>query len=240
VPPPNLNGNPANALAFSSFTPGPGQVDPRDDQYWANVSNLLFNSNAEINQLNLDQTRSDTDFARAQDSSRVARGQDQRALAEQAMRSGLSRSGWLNQSDAEDTADYLRDTEQMQTGYTRDKADRQSAISSAIQAYLAGEGDIAADALGRYSESQLGRAEDELPLYAPEDIRRLEQILRGGKRGGGGGGGNASGGSRPGARSGGRVTGGRRTGSRSGSRSGGGGGTRATNSGGRAGNRRKR
>lgn len=173
-----LHGNPANALAFSSFTPGPGQVDPRDANYWNNVSNLLFNTQSSIASNNLDQSRSDIDYAAQMSDQQRARQAQQRSLAEQAMRSGLSQSGWVNRQDSLDTAQALRDTEDAQTAQTRSTADRQAATSQAIQDYIAGERDQASSAVDRYATSEASQATTAPPLYSPADIQRLERLLK--------------------------------------------------------------
>ena len=191
-----IRNNPTAALSFSSFTPKPGEADPRDATYWSNVSNLLFNTQRQQSEGLLAQQRSTLDYQRGLGDMQTDRGREQRGLAEEAMRGGLANSGWLNRADSEDTYDFLRQREDYQTNYERDRTDRASSLSAGIQDYLAGERDQAIGSLERYQEGQLGRAEDEAPLYDPTDIRKLNRILRPRKRGGGGGGGKRGGGKR--------------------------------------------
>jgi hypothetical protein len=176
-----LGDNPANAMAFSSFTPGPGQVDPRDSKYWANVSTLLFNTQGDFNQLQLQQQRAGLDAEKGLGDLATNRQREQRSLAEEAMRSGLSSSGWRDRTDAEDTGDFLRDYEDFQTGTARDKADRSAAMSRVIQNFIAGERDLSLDALTSYDQSQRDSAAEGAPVYDRADVRGIIKALR--KRG---------------------------------------------------------
>jgi hypothetical protein len=120
----------------------------------------------------------------------TSRTRSQRSLGEEAMRSGLGRSGWLSRQDAEGTQDYLRSYEDLQTGYEQQGQDRETAMSDAIAAYIAGEGGFAEEALGRFTAGQGQQAAEGLGILNPKDIRRLNQILGGkkkkGKKGKGG------------------------------------------------------
>lgn len=180
-----LNGNPANALAFSSFVPDANRPDPRDPDYWRNVSNLLFSTQGQITNANLAQERATQDFGKASSDLQTNRTRDQRSLAEQAMRSGLSNSGWLDRTDAEQTHDYLRAEEDLQTGYQRQSADRRADISALIQEYLAGEQELGASAVDRFTQAQMDQAADGAPLYDPAQIRKLQKILKPNKKKGG-------------------------------------------------------
>lgn len=204
-----LGNNPANALAFSSFTPGPGQEDPRDSEYWANVNNLLFNTQSQLAANQLEGQRSQIDYQKGLLDFDTSRQRQQRQLGEQSMRQGLAYSGWHDVAEAEDTGDYLRDVEDYRTGYSREEQDRAAARSAMIQEFIAGERDETLGALGRYSDAQSARAEDEAPLYSPADIQRLEKLLKPKKKKkGGGGGGNRGGGNRGGNNGGGSRGGG--------------------------------
>jgi hypothetical protein len=171
-----LHGNPANALAFSSFMPGEGQIDPRDDQYWLNVSNLLFNTQQTMSQGQLAQTRSDLAYNKNLQDMGVANQREDRSLAEDAMRSGLGHSGWLNRSATEQAYEQGRDYEDLATGYTDDKADRAAAMSAAIQAYISGERGEALGAVGRFNEAQQ-KAATGPPLLNPKMIKRLSKVI---------------------------------------------------------------
>lgn len=173
----SFNGNPASALAFSSFEPGEGQVDPRDDKYWANVSNLLFNTQGKYNEAILQGQRNALDYETGLSDMSTNRARQQRALAEAAMRQGLANSGWRDRTDAEDTSDFLREFEDYQTDYTRGEQDRRSAMSSVIQDFISGERDLAADAVRAYGEAQADRAGSGPLDYTLEDIQGLENIF---------------------------------------------------------------
>lgn len=185
----SLSGGAESALGLSSFQPSAGQPDPRGPDYWRNVNNLLFNTQATIRNINLAGARDATDQARAIGDMNTSRTRNQRSLGEEAMRSGLANSGWLARSEAEQGADYLRDFEDMQTGYERASQDRATAKSQAIQDYIAGESEQASTALGDYLASQNTEAQESNPLMTAADIKKLEKILRPPKKNKGGKGG---------------------------------------------------
>jgi hypothetical protein len=186
----SLSGGAESALGLSSFTPTAGQPDPRTPDYWRNVNNLLFNTQGRIRELNLQGTREQLDRERQTADMQTNRGREQRSLGESAIRSGLANSGWLSRNEAEQSTDYLRNYEDMQTGYERSAADRKTSISQAIQDYIAGEGDAAGSALSDYFATQQEQAQSGNPQMTPADIAAIAKILKPKKGKGGKGGGS--------------------------------------------------
>lgn len=105
-----------------SYNAQAGQPDPRDATYWANLNKLLFTANQEYGQSLQEQTMADTAYQAAAQEALRNRAVQQRTLGENAIRSNLSASGWLNRNETEQTTEYT--SQRAQAALTKSQEDQ--------------------------------------------------------------------------------------------------------------------
>jgi len=149
-----------------SYTPQAGQPDPRDATYWANVAKLKFDDEQQYAELQRNQQRSDTDYADALQTAIRNRGVQQRTLGEDAIRSNLGNSGWLDRNEAEQTAAYTQDRAHAQLNKDEEDQARAAARTALQQGFsleAAGELAAAAARFAQIQREEAANAPPELP-----------------------------------------------------------------------------
>jgi hypothetical protein len=180
---------PAGLFPIPAYTPAPGQEDPRDAAYWANLAKLRFSDEQEYAKELQEQTRADTDYADAVQTAIRNRGVEQRTLGENAIRSNLGNSGWLDRNEAEQTTAYTQ--ERAHAALTKEQEDQ--ARAAARKALLSGYG-IDAAALFAEAGDRYGARKREEAQNSPGETAGTESTATsnsskgGGKNNKGGGG----------------------------------------------------
>ena len=150
-----------------AYTPAPGQPDPRDATYWANVSKIKFNDEQAYAKSLQDQQESDTAYNDALQTAIRNRALQARQLGEQAIKGNLGASGWLDRNEAEQTSAYTQ--ARSTAALTKEQEDQ--ARAAARSALEQGFGiDVAAElaeAGHRYGENAGKEAETAEPEAPP-------------------------------------------------------------------------
>lgn len=159
---------------FSSYKPQPGVPDPRDAQYWRDVTRLMFTKDATVQSLGTQQIFADTTYERnLQDLNR------REPLDLLAQREAQNRAGALYSSrSAEDAAqlqtDYFNERSNLSGSYRADKATRDLEKWAAEQGYTVDEAQALADAVNRQSQSEMDRPSP----YGGDLMKALKDILQ--------------------------------------------------------------
>lgn len=159
---------------FSSYTPQPGVPDPRDAQYWRDVTRLMFNKDATMQSLTTQQTFADTDYER-----NLGELNRQEPLALLQQRQAQNRGGALYSSaSAEDAAqlqtDFFNERNSLTGSYRADTATRALEKWAAEQGYSVDEADALAQAINRRSQTEMDRPSP----YQGDLMQMLESIIK--------------------------------------------------------------
>lgn len=169
--------NPADLFKFSSYTPQQGETDPRDAEYWSNVTKLLSTAQQGYNSDLLQQQYSDTDYATATQDLQRQQGIDQRSLAENAMRKGLGLSGYLDRGTAEQTTEYLRGFEDLGTNKQRQDIAAETARNAILQGFSVDEAGALAEAAARQADQMSKQAQTGAPEMNPKEVNRIGKVI---------------------------------------------------------------
>lgn len=189
----------SNPFQVPSYTPQAGEADPRDAAYWTNLSKLMFNDQQAYSQDLREQTEADTAYNSALQQAIQNRSVQERQLGENALKAGLTASGWHDRTEAEQTRSYTQ--ERANAALTKEQQDQ--ARLAAREALVQGFGiDAAAElaaAAGRYGERQREEAaKGPGEPSAPSAPAKPAGAGKGGGKGGGGKGKGKGGGKGPG------------------------------------------
>ena len=146
-----------------SYTPAPGQPDPRDATYWANVSKLQFNAQQEYGKSLQDQQESDTAYNDALQTAIRNRALQARQLGEQAIKGNLGASGWLDRNEAEQTTAYTQARSTAALSKEQEDQARLAARSALEQGFGIDVAAELAEAGSRYGENANKEAETAEP-----------------------------------------------------------------------------
>ena len=160
--PPFQSINPANReelLNYSSYNPASGKPDPRDDQYWANLSRLISSKQVdyagEMRGGELDEADYNYRLARESEGNR----QNVRDTAENLIGTGLLRSGAHNRQQTEMGTEYGDLLAGLGSDMTRSRTNRESQKHAILAALGLEEGDLYEESVGRYATAQQKAAE---------------------------------------------------------------------------------
>ncbi len=149
-----------NPFAPPSYTPQAGQEDPRDATYWANLAKLRFTDEQEYAKGLAEQTHADTDYADAVQTAIRNRTAEQRGLGENAIRSNLGNSGWLDRNESEQTTAYTQARAHAQLTKGEEDQARAAARAALIQGYGIDAAGLLAESTTRYGERKEHEAEN--------------------------------------------------------------------------------
>jgi hypothetical protein len=171
------NDNPLNlnlgAFKLPAWT-GTGP-DPRDATYWNNVASLLFTSNREYGALQQAGIRGDTDYKQGLAQMLVERERERESLNAEAIRSGLTHSGYVDSTDARDTREYLSERGEFDIGYQRSRQDREQALQDLLQGFSLEAGGELTDAVNRLAGKELDDAATGEPIGPAATANALEK-----------------------------------------------------------------
>lgn len=143
--------------------------DPRDASYWRNIAKLRFSAEQGYSKGLLEQEQADTGYNDALQTAIRGRALEQRGLGEQAIRSNLGNSGWLDRSEAEDTLEYTRERSAAQLSKTQEDAAREAARSAILQGYSLDAAAELGEAAARLADRKEEQAEGGEGLYEFEE-----------------------------------------------------------------------
>jgi hypothetical protein len=192
---PQTQSQPTDPLQSATTAPAPsvpkelfslpsysGPDDPRDAQYWANVSKLKFGAEQKYSEGLREQQMADTGYNDALQIAIRNRAVQQRGLGENAIRGNLGNSGWLDRSEAEDTTAYTQERSHATLAKTEEDAARSAARNAIREGYSLEAASELAEAAGRLAQRRQEEAERAEALAA----RQAEESGGGGEGGGGG------------------------------------------------------
>lgn len=152
---------PISPFTVPAWSPkNPGEADPRDATYWAQLAKLKFDDEQRDRELGEAQSRSDLDYGDATRTALRNRMSQQRSLGESAMQSNLGASGWLNRNEAEQTAAYTE--ERQHATLTKEQEDhaRAAARAALAQGFTIDAAALLAEAAGRFAGGAESQAEN--------------------------------------------------------------------------------
>jgi hypothetical protein len=177
APPTPPNDNPLNlnlgAFKLPAWT-GTGP-DPRDATYWNNVASLLFQSQGKYGELTQAGIRGDTDYKQGLAQMLVERERERESLNAEAIRSGLTHSGYVDSTDARDTREYLSERGEFDIGYQRSRQDREQALQDLLQGFSLEAGGELTDAVNRLAGKELDDAATGEPIGPAATANALEK-----------------------------------------------------------------
>lgn len=150
-PPPAAN---SATPTFTEPTLAPGQPDPRDATYYANLAKLRFNDEQEYAKDLREQTTADTNYNYALKQAIQARGRQERNLGLETIKSGLVDSGFHDRTDREQAQSYTE--ERAHASITKEQEDQaRAAARKALQeGYTVEAAALLAEAAARYAQIQ--------------------------------------------------------------------------------------
>lgn len=113
----------------------PGQDDPRDATYWANLAKLRFSAEQSYAGNLHEQQMADTGYNDALQAAIRNRAVEQRSLGENAIRGNLGNSGWLDRNEAEQTTTYTQERSQGLLSKTQEDAAREATRKGIREGY---------------------------------------------------------------------------------------------------------
>jgi hypothetical protein len=163
---------------FSAYNPPSNMPDPRDEQYWRDMSRLMFDKNAQISSLNTEQTYADTGYTR-----QMADLQNREYWDSLAQKQASNRAGAFYSTASEEDAGRLRygyAQQRLQAGgqYSTDSQTRTLQKAALEQGYTLDEADALASAVDRQSQSEMDRPSP----YNKDLMEVLQSVLSGGKK----------------------------------------------------------
>jgi hypothetical protein len=150
---------PTGLFDLPAYAPPPGQADPRDASYWANLAKLKFSDEQEYSKGLRAQTRADTDYGDALQTAIRNRAVQQRSLGEDAIRGNLSASGWLDRNESEQTTAYTQDRAHAAKNKEEEDQARTAARNAILQSFGLDAGGLLAEAGDRYAQRKREEAE---------------------------------------------------------------------------------
>jgi hypothetical protein len=156
-----------NPFAIPTYTPTNGQPDPRDAEYWANLSKLAFNDQTEYSKDLQEQTVADSSYSSALQQAIQGRKVQERNLGENAISHNLSSSGYLDRTEGEQTRDYTQERANAALTKSQEDQARETARKALVEGFNIEAAAELAAAAGRYAEGQGKEAETGSPEYTP-------------------------------------------------------------------------
>jgi hypothetical protein len=153
---PNQGGS-REEQGISAYRPAPQAPDPRDDQYWRDVSRLMFDKNAQETSLQTEQTFADTNYQR-----QLADMQNSEYWDALGQKQASNRAGaFYSTASAEDAGrlhyGYARDRLNLGGQYNADTQTRNLQRAALEQGYTLDEADALAQAIDRQSQAEMNR-----------------------------------------------------------------------------------
>lgn len=128
-----------------------------------NLAKLKFTAEQEDSKIRAEQAQADTGFADATQTALRNRVAGQRTLGENAIRSNLGNSGWLDRNEAEQTTEYTQERAHASLDKSQEDQARAAARSALAQGFgLEAASELAA-AAGRLAEIQREEAANAAP-----------------------------------------------------------------------------
>jgi len=157
---------PSNSLfQIPSWTPAsPGEADPRDSTYWANLAKLKFTDEQEYQKTLGEEAASNSGYNLALQQAIRGRGIQERELGENAIKGNLSASGWLNRNQAEQSTTYAEERGKAASGHEGELQAFAAARAALQQGFSLEAAQELAEAAGRRAEL----AGEETETGAPE------------------------------------------------------------------------
>ncbi len=150
-------------FSIPSYTPQPGQADPRDATYWSQLAKLKFEDEQEYSKVEQEQARANSNYAYATEQAIRNRLGQQRGLGEQAMRGNLGASGWLNRTEGEETTQYTAERAKAQLSKEQEDQARLAAMHALQEGWGIDSAALLAEAAGRYAAGAGAEAENGEP-----------------------------------------------------------------------------
>lgn len=156
---------PEELFKIPSWTPSsPGEADPRDSSYWANVAKLKFTDEQAYQKTLGEESASNSGYNLALQQAIRGRGVQERELGENAIKGNLGASGWLGRNQAEQSTTYAEERGAAARGHEGE----QQAFVAARKALQQGFGIEAAQELAEAAGRRAELAGEETESGAPE------------------------------------------------------------------------
>lgn len=145
---------PGELFKIPTWTPSsPGEADPRDSSYWANVAKLKFTDEQEYQKTLGEEAASNSGYNLALQQAIRARGGQERELGENAIKGNLSASGWLNRNQAEQATTYAEERGAASRGHEGETQAFAAARTALQQGFGLEAAQELAEAAGRRAEA---------------------------------------------------------------------------------------
>lgn len=165
VTPAASTASPNELFKIPSWTPAsPGEPDPRDATYWANLAKLQFADTQEYQKNLAEESAGKSEYNLALQQAIRERGIQERQLGESAIKNNLSASGWLGRTQAEQTTNYAEE----RGAAARQQEGEQQAFAAARSALQQGFGVEAAALLAEAAGRRAELAGEETETGIPE------------------------------------------------------------------------